>query len=77
MSTKMLPVSTPPFIVQQRCVRLHRGNRIEHRRQDLVSDVEQPAGLFGRGLGFGDHRGDALAYEADHVVEHVGVVRID
>ena len=65
------------FVVQERRVRLHGGDRIEHRRQDLVGDVDQPAGLFGGGLGFGDDRRDALADESHHVVEHVGVIRID
>ena len=65
------------LVVQDRRVRRHRGDRIEHRRQDLVADVEQPAGVVGGGLGLGDHRGDALADEAHDVVEHVGVVRID
>ena len=65
------------FVVQQRCVRLHGGNRIEYRRQDLVGDVEQPASFFGCGFGFRDDCGDALANEAHNVVEHIGVVRVN
>ena len=65
------------LFVQDRRARLHGDFRIEHRRQELVVDLEQAAGLFRGGFGFGDHGGDPLADEADDIVEHVGIVRID
>ena len=45
--------------------------------QQLVLDLEQPAGFLGGGLGLGDHGGDPLADEAHDIVEHIGVVGID
>ena len=66
------------LVVQQRRAGLHGGDRIEHRRQDLVLDLAArgtPASAAR--LGFADHRGDALADEAGDVVQHVGVVGID
>ncbi len=65
------------LFVQDRRARLHGGFGIEHRRQKLVLDLEQAAGFFRGGFGFGDHGGDPLADEADDIVEHVGVVGID
>ena len=65
------------LFVQERRARLHRRFRVEHRRQELVVDLEQAAGRFGGGFGFRDDGGDPLADEADDVVEHVGVVGID
>ena len=50
--------------------------RIDHRRQDLVCDVELPAAFLRGGFGFGDHGGDLLPDKADDIVEHTGVVRI-
>ena len=65
------------LLVQDRRVRLHGGDRIEHGGQHLVLDRERPAAGLGRAFALGDHRGDALADEPHHVVEHVGVVGID
>ena len=65
------------FLVQDRRPGFHGELRIEDRRQQLIVDLEQAAGLLCRGLGFGHHGGDPLADEADDVVEHVGVVWID
>ncbi len=65
------------LVVQQRRPGLHGGDRIEHRRQDFIVDVEGAAAGLGRGLAFADHRGDALADEAGHIVQDVGVVGID
>jgi hypothetical protein len=65
------------LIVDHRRAGAHGDFRIKHRRQHLVVDLEAPAAFFGGGLGFGDHRGDALADEADHVVQHHGVFRVD
>ena len=64
------------LFVQDRRARLHGDFRIEHRRQDFVIDVEQAAGFFRGSLGLGHHGRDPLAYEAHHIVEHVGVVGI-
>ena len=65
------------LVVQDRRFGLHCRDRIEHRGQDLVGDVEQAAGLFCGGLALGDDGGDPLADEAHHVVEHVGIVGVD
>ena len=65
------------LLVQDRRPRQHGDFRIEHRRQQLVLDFEQAAGFLGRALGLGHHRSDALADEADDIVEHVGIVGID
>ena len=65
------------LVVQDRRVRLHGGFRVEHGRQHLVLDLERPAAVLGRALGLGDDGGNALADEAHHVVEDVGVVGID
>ena len=65
------------LVVQDRRVRFHGGFRVEHGRQQLVIDFELPAAFFGRGLGFRHDGGNALADEADHIVEEVGVVGID
>ena len=65
------------LFVQDRRVRLHGHFRIEHRRQQLVFDLEQAAGCFRGALGLGHHRRDPLADEAHDIVENVGVVRID
>ena len=67
----------PLLVVQERRIRRHRGDRIEHRGQRFIGDVEQPAGIVGRSLGLGDDGGDALADEAHDVVEHVGIVGVD
>ena len=66
-----------PLLVQDGRIRPHRRLRIEHRRQDLVADVEQPAGRLGRRLGLRGHRRDALAHEPHDVVEHIRVVWVD
>ena len=50
--------------------------RIEHRRQDLVVDLEPAAAFFGGGFAVGDDGRDLLADEAHDVVEHAGVVGI-
>ena len=65
------------LLVQDGRARLHGHFRIEHGRQQLVLDLEQPAGRFRRAFGFGHHRGDPLPDEAHDIVEHVGVVGID
>ena len=65
------------LVVQDWRVRLHGQFRIEHRRQQLVFDLQRPAGRFRRGFGLGRHRRDPLADEAHDIVEHVGVVGID
>ena len=57
--------------MQDGCFRRHGGDWIEHRRQDLVGDVEQPASPLGGGFSFGDDRSDVLADEPHHIVEHV------
>ena len=49
---------------------------IEHRRQDLVVDLEPAAAFLGGGFGLGDDGGDLLPDEADDVVEHAGVVGV-
>ena len=65
------------LVVQDRRARLHGRSGSNTGGQDLVLDLEQPAGRLRGALGLGDHGGDALADEADDVVEHVGVVGID
>ena len=65
------------LLVQDRRLRLHCGDRIEHGGQDFVIDHQRPTSRFGGGLRLGDDRGDALADEAHDIVEHVGVVGID
>ena len=62
--------------VNDRCARCDRQRRIEHRRQDLVVDLEAAAALFGGGFGLRDDSGDLLPDEADDVVEHAGVVGV-
>ena len=73
----MLRLSSPPFVVQDRRFGFHCRDRIEHRGQYLVGDVEQAAGLFCGGLALGDDGGDPLADETHHVVENVGIVGVD
>ncbi len=63
--------------VQLRCPVGHGLLGVEDRRQHLVLHGHLPAALLGRPDRVGEHRGDALADEADRVVEDVGVVRID
>ena len=65
------------FLVEDRRIRLHGGDRIEHRGQDFVLDLERSAAGFGGGLRLGDDRGDPLADKAHHIVENVAVVGID
>ncbi len=65
------------LLMQDRSARLHGGDRIEHRGQDFVLDLERPAAGFGGRLGLGDDRSDPLADEAHHVVENIAVVGID
>ncbi len=55
----------------------HRLFGVEHRRQHLVVDVDPAAALLRRGDRVGQDGDDALADEADRVVEDEGVVRID
>ena len=65
------------LVVEDRRFGFHCRDRIEHRRQYFVGDVEQAAGPFGGGLALGDDGGDPLADEAHDVVENVGVVGVD
>ena len=53
--------------VDPRRVRPERLRRIEHRRQLLVRDVDQPARLRRDLLGLGRHRRHLVADAADHV----------
>jgi len=64
-------------LMQDGRTRLHRRGGLEHRRQDLVAHLDQPAGALGGGFSLGDHRGHALAGEAHHIIEDVGVVGIN
>jgi hypothetical protein len=65
------------LVMQQRCVGRHGADRIEHRRQDFVGDVEQAAGGFSGCLGFSDDGGNPLTDEPRDVVEYIGIVGID
>jgi len=65
------------LVVQDRRAGQHRRFRVEHRRQDLVLDLQRTAAGLGGALALGDHRGDALAREARDIVEQVDVVGID
>ena len=56
--------------------RRDRLRRIDHRRQNIVVDLEAAAAFLGGGLGLRDHGGDLLSDEADDIVEHAGVVRV-
>ncbi len=73
-----LPHHVPVLFVpvHQRRVPGQRRLGVEHGRQDLVLDVQQPAGLLGGRLTGRDDRRHPLADEADHVVEHPGVRRV-
>ena len=64
-------------VVQHGCHRRHGHFRIEHGRQQLVVDFEQPAGFFRGAFGFCHHGRDTLANETHQIVEDVGIVRID
>ena len=66
-----------PLVVQERRPRLHRCDRIEHRRERLVGYIDQPARRFGDALGLCDDRRHALADEAHHIVQNIGVVGVD
>ena len=43
---KDIALLLPTLVVKYRCIRVHRRDRIEHRGQDFVGDVEQAAGLL-------------------------------
>ena len=73
----MPPADHLALVVQDRRAGLHRRDRIEHRGQELVLDLERAAAGFGRAFALGDHRGDALAGEARDIVEQIGIVGID
>ncbi len=62
--------------VKQRRAWCDRLRRIDHRRQDVVIDLEPTAAFFSCCLGFSNHGGDLLSDEAHDIVEHAGVVRI-
>src|SRR5437870_1464402 len=59
------------LVVQDGRVGFHRLFGIEHRRQDLVLDLQRAAASLGGGLALGDDRDDALADESGDIVEHV------
>ena len=65
------------ILVEERRARLHRRLGVEDRRQNLIRYVQQSAGGLRGSLGLGYDRSDSLADEAHHVVENVGIVRID
>jgi hypothetical protein len=65
------------LVVQHRRVGCYGGGRIEHRRQDFIGDVEQPAGGFSGCLGFSDDRSNPLTDEPHDVVEYIRIVGID
>ena len=56
-----------------RCDRLRW---IDHRRKDVVVDLEAAAAFFGGSLGLRDHGRHLLPDEADDIVEHAGIVRV-
>ena len=66
-----------PLVVDQRRAVFHRVFRLEHRRQDVVVDLELAAAFFRRRFAVGHNRRDPLADEAHHVVEHQRIVGID
>ncbi len=66
----------PPDVVDHRRAGRHRRLGIEYGGQHLVVDDEAPAAFLRRGFAVGDHRSDALAGKADHVVEDDGIVGV-
>ena len=65
-----------PLVVEDRRAGLHRGFWIEYGRKQVVIDLELAATGFGGCLAFGNHRSDALADEADDVIQNGGVIGI-
>ena len=57
------------LVVDQRRTRRDRLDLVEYRGEDLVGDLDAPAGLFGDPQRLGRHGRHAVAYEADLVVE--------
>ena len=76
IALRVIDAAFRPLVVQKRRVGAHRLLGVEHRRQHLVVHLEPPATLFGGGFAVGDHGSHPLADEANHIVEHAGVVRI-
>ena len=64
------------LVVKHGRARAHCVMRVEHRWQQRVIHLESPAPRFRRGFAVGDNRSDALADEANHIVEHARVVGI-
>jgi hypothetical protein len=62
--------------VQDRRSRAQRLLRVGDGGQDLVVDVDESAGGFGRAEGFGDDGGDPLSGEPHRLVEDEGVIRV-
>ena len=62
--------------MDHRCARCDRLRGIDHRRQDVIVDLEPATAFFRRRLGVGNDDGNFLADEADDVVEDTGIVRI-
>jgi hypothetical protein len=64
------------LVVEDWRARLHGHLGVEDGREDLVLDLQEPAGRLGGRDRLRDDRGHPLTDEADDVVEDVRVVRI-
>src|SRR4029077_15633428 len=66
-----------PFVVEDRSIRLHSDHRVENRGQNFVIHPDFATGGFCSRFALGNDRNDPLAYEANDVVENIGVVGVD
>ena len=66
------PVSLVLFQIgmHRRRARTNGGQRIHHRRQVFVLDLDEFEGFLRRGFVVRGHRGDGFADEVDHVARH-------
>ena len=58
------------MVVQDRRARLHRLDRVDHMRQQLVLDLDQLERALGDGLAGRGHRGDRMAVIEDLLARH-------